>query len=232
MKIDIWSDIMCPFCYIAKRKLELALEQFDHKDKVSIHWHSFLLQPGIKYEEGKNIHDFLMESKGLSYERALKLTQHVKDTAKEVGLHFNFDKIVVANSFDAHRFTHFAAVHGYQNEAEEKLFKAYFVDGRNIGDHKVPKSVGKELGFKDWDLDDMLSSGKYSKEVNEDIYEARKLNIRGVPYFIFIRKYGISGAQPVNLFLQVLKKAYEDETKLIETSSSKGGSCINESCSF
>lgn len=231
MKIEIWSDIMCPFCYIGKRKLELALEKFKYKDNVEISWHSFLLQPNLQYEKGKTIYDYLVASKGLQYEQAIELTQYVTKMANEVGLDFHFDKIVVANSFDAHRFTHFAAKKGLQHQAEEKLFKAYFVEGKNIGDHEVLYEIGIALGFETDEVKEMLVTDGYAQEVIRDVKEAKNLNIRGVPFFIFNRRYGLSGAQPEHVFLEVLEKAYEDEIQLVEVTSADNSTCDDGSCS-
>lgn len=230
MKIEIWSDIMCPFCYIGKRKLELALADFKFKDQVEIIWHSFLLQPYLKYEEGKDIYDFLQDSKGLQSDQARELTHYVTEMAKQVGLDFDFNKIVVANTFDAHRFTHFAAKKGLQNEAEERLFAAYFVEGKNIGDHQVLIELGNELGLEDREVMEMLHSGAYGDAVKKDVKEAQNLNIRGVPYFIFNRKYGLSGAQPVNVFLEVLQKADEEESPIVDITSKNSPSCNDEAC--
>lgn len=230
MKIEIWSDIMCPFCYIGKRKLELALEKFKYRDDVKIIWHSYLLQPYIKYEEGKSIYNFLAESKGLEHEQVLSMTEHVTEMAQEVGLNFNFDKIVVANTFDAHRLTHFAASKGLQNEAEEQLFKAYFVEGKNIGDHQVLKDTGVALGLDGTELEGVLSSDQYIKEVKQDVAESQSLNIRGVPFFVFNRKWGLSGAQPVETFLEVLEKAYAEEKPFEEVETERTLSCDDESC--
>lgn len=229
MKIEIWSDVMCPFCYIGKRKLELALEKFEHEDKVSIIWHSFLLQPNLKFAEWKGIYEFLQESKGLRRDQAEGMTQHVTNMAKEVGLTFDFDKIVVANSFDAHRFIHFAAQQGLQNEAEEKLFAAYFEQGKNVEDHNVLAGIGEELGLDIPKLKEVLIGDAYVQDVKADIQEAQNLNITGVPFFVLNRKYGISGAQPVNIFLEVLEKAYKDEIQQMEVTA-EGNSCKDDNC--
>lgn len=232
MKIEIWSDIMCPFCYIGKRKLERALQKFEHREKAAISWHSYMLQPGLKYEKGKKIYDFLAESKGMHYDHAVAMTQQVAEMAKEVGLDFNFDKIVVANSFDAHRLTHFAKKHSLQDKAEEKLFEAYFVEGKNIGDYAVLQEIGVEVGLDAQKVKQMLDSGDYTSAVNADVNEAQKLSIRGVPFFIFNRKWGLSGAQPEDVFLEVLEKAYEEEHQIIEVASANDLSCEDGSCTI
>ncbi|MDQ3396015.1 MAG: DsbA family oxidoreductase, partial [Bacteroidota bacterium] len=177
----------------------------------------------------KGIYEFLQESKGLRRDQAEGMTQHVTNMAKEVGLTFDFDKIVVANSFDAHRFIHFAAQQGLQNEAEEKLFAAYFEQGKNVEDHNVLAGIGEELGLDIPKLKEVLIGDAYVQDVKADIQEAQNLNITGVPFFVLNRKYGISGAQPVNIFLEVLEKAYKDEIQQMEVTA-EGNSCKDDNC--
>src|SRR5690606_35924856 len=146
MKIEIWSDVMCPFCYIGKRKFEQAMAQFPHKDKVQDVWKSFQLSPDMQTDTGKSIHEFLAAHKGISLQEAKKMNDYVTQMAKQVGLTYDFDKSVVANSFNAHRFAHFAKQHGKQEDAEELLFRSYFTDGKNIDDYATLIQLGNEIG--------------------------------------------------------------------------------------
>ena len=137
MKVEIWSDIMCPFCYIGKRKFESALAQFEHKDDVDIVWKSFQLNPDMKTEAGKNINQYLAEIKGWSVEQAKEMNDRVTEMAKQVGLEYDLNKAVVANSFNAHRLIQFAKNTGKGDAAEERLFKAYFTEGKNVDELHV-----------------------------------------------------------------------------------------------
>ena len=210
MKVEIWSDVMCPFCYIGKRKFENALEQFAHKDEVEVVWKSFQLNPDMKTEAGKNINQYLAEVKGWSIEKAKEMNDHVSGIAKDIGLTYHLDKAVVANSFDAHRFSHLAKKYGKQNDAEEKLFEAYFTDGKNTADHQTLVQLGSEIGMDATEISTVLSSDEFSDEVNQDIYEAQQVGVRGVPFFVLGEKYAISGAQESSTFLQALNKTWEE----------------------
>ncbi|WMJ75129.1 DsbA family oxidoreductase [Cytophagaceae bacterium ABcell3] len=131
MKIEIWSDIMCPFCYIGKRHFDKALKKFPHKDKVQIQWHSFQLQPDIETKPGKSVKEFLAEVKGISLEKSQQIHENVTKMAFDAGLHYDFDKAIVANTMDAHRLTHLAEKYRLQHQIEERLFSAYFTEGSN-----------------------------------------------------------------------------------------------------
>ena len=176
MKVEIWSDVMCPFCYIGKRKFEMALNQFEGKDKVEITWKSFQLDPSIVTDASKSVNQFLAERKGWSLEHAAQMNDHVTKIAKEVGLEYNLDKSVVANSFDAHRFSNLAKKHNCQNEAEEQLFKAYFTDGKNTADFDTLIQLGVEIGLDAVEIKQMLESDDYSEAVRMDIYVRDEIN--------------------------------------------------------
>jgi protein disulfide-isomerase len=213
MIVEIWSDIMCPFCYIGKRKFEMALSQFPQKDKIELVWKSFQLAPEIKTQPDKNIHQFLADRKGMSLEQAKRMNEQVKQLAKQVGLTYHFDKSVVANTFNAHRFAHFAKQYGKQNEAEEILFRSYFTDGKNIDDFPTLIQLGKEIGLDSDKLKTALEDGSYADDVKQDIYEAKQVGVRGVPFFLFNRKFAVSGAQDSKVFLGTLEKAFDEWRK-------------------
>ena len=211
MKVEIWSDVMCPFCYIGKRHFEKALEEFSGKDNVEVVWKSFQLSPDAQRTPGKDIHDYLAERKGQTREWAKQMNDNVTAMAAKAGLRYDFDKAIVANSFDAHRFSHLAAKHGKQDAAEEQLFAGYFTEGKDISDHETLVAMGKAIGLDEQELRSMLNSDQYAEEVKRDIQEAEMLGARGVPFFVFDRKYGVSGAQPPETFLQVLEKAASEK---------------------
>ena len=196
MKIDIWSDIRCPFCYIGKRKLELALYDFPGKDSVEIVWHSFQLDPGLKTEHGVGVYEYLAERKGISRKQSEDMHRRVSDMALEAALEFNFDKVVVANSFDGHRLIQMAKAAGKAGEAEERLFRAHFTEGRDISDQQVLIESGVAIGLADTDVGDMLGSDAFGDQVRQDESTARYLGINAVPFFIFDNKLAVSGAHP------------------------------------
>jgi predicted DsbA family dithiol-disulfide isomerase len=213
MKVEIWSDVMCPFCYIGKRKFEQALAQFPSKDQIELEWKSFQLSPEIKTDQSKSIHQFLAEHKGMSLEQARQMNDQVSQMAASAGLVYNFDISVVANSFNAHRFSHFAKSKGKQNEAEELLFRSYFTEGKNIDDYPTLVKLGSEIGLDTEQLSEALATGRFAEGVRADIMEARELGVRGVPFFVFDRKYAVSGAQEINTFLQALENAFREWKK-------------------
>jgi predicted DsbA family dithiol-disulfide isomerase len=213
IKVEIWSDVMCPFCYIGKRKFETALAQFKDKDKVEIVWKSFQLNADLKTDPSKNTIQHLAESKGWTMEYTNSTVQYVMEMAEGVGLHYDFNKAVVANSFDAHRLIQFAKSKDKGDAAEERLFKAYFTEGKNTADHTVLLQLGKEIGLEETELKQVLDSDAFAKEVKNDIQEAEKIGVSGVPFFVFNRKYAVSGAQDPEVFLKSLIKASEEKSK-------------------
>ena len=184
MKVEIWSDIMCPFCYIGKRRFETALQQFPGKEDIEIVWKSFQLNPSIKTEAGKNINEYLVDTKGWTIEYAKQMNAQVTNMAKEVGLHYDFDKAIVANSFDAHRLIQLAKANRKGDEMEECLFKAYFTEGKNTADHATLIQLGTEIGLDPATIKKVLASNGYADKVEQDIYEAQQIGVRGVPYFV------------------------------------------------
>ncbi|WP_432710075.1 DsbA family oxidoreductase [Pedobacter sp.] len=210
MQVEIWSDVMCPFCYIGKRKFEQALAQFPEQEHIEVIWKSYQLAPDLVTDPKTNIHQYLAKHKGMSVEEAKGLNEYVTRMAAEVGLVYKLDQAVVANSFDAHRFSHFAKQFNKQLEAEERLFQAYFTEGKNIDDHDTLLQLGTEIGLDATLLDIALKNGSYTDEVRSDIYEAQQVGVRGVPFFVLDSKYSISGAQDSKTFLQALTQAYNE----------------------
>ncbi|MFT3948381.1 MAG: DsbA family oxidoreductase [Agriterribacter sp.] len=213
MKVEIWSDIMCPFCYIGKRKFESAMKTFNAADNIELEWHSFQLDPDIRSGDGKNLYQYLSERKGISYQQSVDMHKQVTDMAKAAGLEYNFDQAVVANSFDAHRLIQLAKTKGLGDAAEERLFHAYFTEGKDVSNRAVLKELGKDIGLDDTEVEEMLNSNAYTKSVQHDIKEAAQIGVRGVPFFVFNRKFAVSGAQPPEIFGQALQQSYEDWKK-------------------
>lgn len=212
LKVEIWSDVMCPFCYIGKRRFENALEKFEHQDKVEIIWKSYQLDPGMKNNTGVDLYDYLAERKGIAREQSAQMHHQMTAMAKEIGLTYNFDKAVIANSFDAHRLSHLAKAEGLQDTLEEALFKAYFTDGKNIADHDILIKIGTEAGLDAGSVQQVLDSNQYAEEVKRDIDEANQIGVRGVPYFVLGDQYAVSGAQHSETFLAALNQTWK-ETK-------------------
>lgn len=210
MKVEIWSDVMCPFCYIGKRRFEKALDQFSHKEDIEVVWKSFQLNPDMKTQPGKSINQYLAEVKGWSIEQAQQVNAQVTDMARDAGLEYDLDKAVVANSFDAHRLVQLAKTKGRGDEMEERLFKAYFTEGKNIADPFTLQQLGEEAGLDKSEVAELLASDSFSDRVNQDIYEARQIGVRGVPYFVLNDRYAVSGAQASETFAGALNQAWAE----------------------
>ncbi|UVI37378.1 DsbA family oxidoreductase [Brevibacterium spongiae] len=214
MKIEIWSDIACPWCFIGKRRFEAALDGFDHKNEVDVQWRSFQLDPSLPDHFDGTETEYLSQMKGMPTEQVRQMFDHVTEQAAGVGLSYDFDAVVVANSFTAHRFLHFAKTQGVMSEAKEALLSGHFEKGRDIGDIAYLSEVSSELGLDAAEVRRVLDSEEFSAEVRADISEAHSLGANGVPFFVIDRKYGISGAQPAEVFAQALDTAWEESQKL------------------
>ena len=211
MKVEIWSDIMCPFCYIGKRHFEKAIAQFEQTHSIEIEWKSFQLDPTIpKSVEKVSVYQYLADAKGISFEESKKMHDNVVQSAKNVGLTYNYDNAIIANSFDAHRMIQFAKSVELGDQVEEALFKAYFTDGKNIGDFNDLMDIGESIGLNKLDLKAVLESEQFANEVKNDISEAQKIGVRGVPFFVFDRKYAVSGAQPISVFIETIEKVLSE----------------------
>ncbi|MCU0361040.1 MAG: DsbA family oxidoreductase [Bacteroidia bacterium] len=206
IEIEIWSDVMCPFCYIGKRKFEIALQNFKHKEEVHVSWKSYLLDSGLVSDSSKSIHQHLAQSKGWTLDYAQEMSEYVSKMAKEVGLNYNMNSVKVANTFDAHRLIQFAKQFNKGSELEELLFKAYFCEGKNLADTKVLISIGESAGLNASELKNIFAGKDFSKEVLNDLKEAEDIGVSGVPFFVFNRKFAVSGAQDSKVFLDALQK--------------------------
>jgi predicted DsbA family dithiol-disulfide isomerase len=225
MKVDIWSDVRCPFCYIGKRKLETALQSFDHKDEVEIVWHSFELEPELVSNTTESIYDHLATRKRISKEQSLQMHAQMAAYAEAEGLSFNFDSIIVANSFDAHRLIHLAHAHGLGGVAKERLFKAYYTEGADISNKAVLTSLGAEAGLDPIAVQEMLESDAYAADVREDEQHAQEIGVTGVPFFVINQRYAVSGAQPSDTFLKALDYAWNEQEKETPLPMQEGASC-------
>lgn len=233
MKIEIWSDIVCPFCYIGKRKLETALEQFPHKEEVEIEFKSYQLDPNTPKYNGQNFYESMAKKIG-SIEQVKQMIGNVVHQAKLVGLDFNFDDAKPTNTFDAHRITKFAKEHGKDALISEKLFHANFVSCEDVGNIETLADIAADVGLdRNEALAVLQDKDKYSDEVLADIEQAKKYQISGVPYFIINQKYAISGAQLTEVFANALEKTWEEENPkpiFEDLSADDSGLCADGSC--
>ena len=205
MKVEIWSDVVCPWCYIGKRRLESALGQFEHADEVEIFWRSFQLNP--EAQQGKAV-PTLEYLAGRFGPQAAQMTDHVADVAKGDGLDMDFSKTLTVNTFDAHRLLHLAAELGVGDAAKERMLRAHFTEGADLASTDTLVALMQDVGVDPEKTRQTLVSGEYGDAVREDMEEARALGANGVPFFVIDRKYGVSGAQPVETFLTALRTAH------------------------
>lgn len=233
LKIQIWSDIMCPYCYIGKRRIEGALAEFPHGASVEIEWKSFQLDPTFVASKEDNMVEHLAEKYQKDTTWAQEMMDSMTQNAKNSGLDFHFEKAVMANSFNAHRLLHLAKKHNKSNELEELLFKAYLTDGKNINDLATLQDLGVQVGLEATEIESLLQSDQYAKEVKEDIEMASKIGVQGVPFFVFDNKYAVSGAQHQETFVNTLEKVWEEgdfKSKITILNSSNEDSCGIDGC--
>lgn len=215
MKVEVWSDIMCPFCYIGKRHYESALAKFDNASHIDIVWKSYQLDPTIPedVEKGMTTPEYLSTRKGMPLQQVEAMQQQVTLMAAKAGLEYHLDDAVVYNSFKAHRVIQLAKTKGWGDKAEELFFHAHFTLNKDLGDTDTLVEVGKEVGLSAEEVHEALTNENYAYEVKQDIQEAQQIGVRGVPFFVFNRKYAISGAQPVEAFVETLEKSYAEWQK-------------------
>ncbi|UKA64726.1 DsbA family protein [Arthrobacter sp. FW306-04-A] len=232
MKIEIWSDVACPWCYIGKRRFETALSEFPHRDSVEIQWRSYQLDPGIpEHYDGTEL-DYLSKRKGMDPAQVSQMFDHVALQGKGEGLNYRFEDVVVANSFTAHRLIHLAAAHGKQDEAKELLLSGHFEHGKDIGSQEYLTLLGSDLGLPEAEVAELFSTDKYAEDVRGDIAEARMFGVTGVPFFVIDRKYGLSGAQPAEVFTQALTQAWQEANPLVAVGSSDAEACGPDGCAI
>jgi predicted DsbA family dithiol-disulfide isomerase len=229
MKVEIWSDVACPFCWIGKHHFEAAIEQLGLKN-TEIEWRSFELDPHAQLQYDDDLYTLLANKYGQTRDWAVNMANDMKLKGRSIGLEFNFDDTKSTNTFDAHRLLHLAKSKGLQNEAEKILFKAYFKDGKQVGNRQELIEIGVEIGIDPMEVTQTLETDRFATEVRDDEQLGQELGIRGVPFFVVNRKYGISGAQPVEHFVNVLQKARSEEPTLIVEKDQQGESCGIDGC--
>ena len=227
MKVEIWSDVVCPWCYIGKRRFEAALARFPHRDQVEVEWRSFELDPHAASVhaagEGPEHADVLASKYGMSRVQAEAAIDNVTRAAAAEGLDFHLDLSLRSNTFDAHRVIHLAAARGVQGAVKERLMRAYFSEGEPVGDRDTLVRLAAEAGLHPADVEQVLDTDEHTEAVRADEAEARALGITGVPFFVVDRKYGVSGAQPADQLLAVLERAWSERSPLTLVGSAQAG---------
>ena len=209
MKIEVWSDIMCPYCYIGKLHYERALEQFQYKDQVELEWKAFQLNPDLPDKgNGVPVMDYLQNTLGVSEENIEKMNEQIAELAKENGVTYNLENAFAANTLDAHRLVKLAATKGLASQVMQLISKAYFEEAKDYSDYKVLTEVGVSAGLDKKEIEKLLSNDDYAYEVKQDIQEANNLGFDTVPTFLFNRKHALVGSQPVGAFIKTLQKSF------------------------
>lgn len=212
VRIDIWSDVICPWCYIGKRRLETALQGFEHADDVELHWHAFQLDPSHPQGRQEPVHDMLAKKFGAPAAQVRAMTRQVTEVAAGDGLHYALDRAIAVNTLDAHRLNRLADKYGLGGAMHERLLRAHLCEGEIVDDLDVLVRLGAEVGVPPEEAERALRGDDFAAEVADDIDHARRLGVTGVPFFVLNNAYGVSGAQPVGTFLAALRRTHPDTT--------------------
>ena len=196
LAVEVWSDVVCPWCYLGKRRFEAALAAFEHRDEVTVTWRSFELDPRAPRVREESLAEVLAGKYGMSVEQAREGHAQMTGMATAEGLEYHFDRARSANSFDAHRIIHLAAAHGRQDAAKERMLRAYFTEGELISDPDTLVRLAADVGVDPGQARAVLMGGGYAQAVRDDEDLAARMGIDGVPYFVLDRRYGVGGAQP------------------------------------
>jgi predicted DsbA family dithiol-disulfide isomerase len=210
LRVDIWSDIACPWCYVGKRRLEAAIARFEHAEDIDVHWRSFELDPDAKESTGAYA-ERLAAKYRVSVAEAESMIDRMTRVAADEGLEFHFERIRPGNTFDAHRLLHLAGERGRQTELNERLLRAYLTEGKAVGDPAVLAALAVEVGLDESEVRAVLATDRYAIDVRTDELQARELEITGVPFFVFDRRLGVSGAQSADILLVALGRALAEQ---------------------
>jgi predicted DsbA family dithiol-disulfide isomerase len=235
MKVEVWGDVTCTFCYTAKRKFDEALSQFKYKDKIEIVWKSFEVAPELKTDPDKRFPRFLSELKKIDLKQAEEMIDQVAESVRETGLTMDLHNAIPANSFNAHRLLHLAQQENMLGRAQEVLFKAYFSEGRNIDDIPTLIRLAHEIGLDAAVAESVFAGTEYTDVVRQDIYQAKEAGISSVPFFVFNKNTSVSGAQESKVYLETLKNSFTqwqlENREQAKTEITGGQSCeIGEDC--
>lgn len=230
MKIEIWSDIYCPFCYIGESYLKEALGKYPQGDKIELVYMSFELDPSLEKGQAYDTADYVAKKYHISPEQAVQNYKGIEKMGANRGLSMNFDQAIITNTFDGHRLIHWAADQGKMTQMVDRLFKAHFEDGLHVGDYEVLANLAAEIGLDKEQALEVLASNAYADKVKEDQEEGVALGINSVPFFVFDRKFSLSGAQPVELFEEAIEKAFGLEKGFQNLNSDSGLVCGPDGC--
>lgn len=211
MKIQVWSDYACPFCYIGKKELERAIESTGFTGKIDVEYKAYQLDPGAPAQSTESMYALLAKKFGSTEEQAKAQTAGITARAKEVGLNYDFDAMKSGNTFKAHRLAKYAETLNKEKEVVERLLKGYFEEGAQLGDTEVLIQLATEVGLDEGKVRDFLADDQLATEVLTDIQQAREIGVQGVPFFVINDKYAISGAQPTEVFEQAVQQVAEEE---------------------
>ncbi|MFG2088875.1 MULTISPECIES: DsbA family oxidoreductase [unclassified Spirillospora] len=230
MRVEIWSDVICPWCYIGKRQFEQALDGFGHRDQVEVVYRAFQLDPSFPEGETMDVADMLAGKYGMSREQAVEMNRQMEERAAGVGLEYHLEGGRSGNTADAHRMIHLGAEHGVQDAVVEALFKAHFTDRRSVFDHDSLVEVVAEAGLHATEAREVLTSGRFASDVDAEQRAARDIGATGVPFFVIDRRYGVSGAQPTETFAEVLGKAWAEANPALTTIGDEAAACTDDTC--
>jgi len=205
--VEIWSDVVCPWCWVGKRRFEAALERFAHRDEVTVEWRSFELDPSAPRERDVDGATHLAHKYGVSRAQAEQMQRQMTEVAAGEGLDFRFDRARAGTTFDAHRLVHLGKRHGLQDAVKERFFRAYLTEGEPIGDPAALGRLAVDAGLPEDEVREVLATERFAEEVRDDERTAAALGITGVPFFVVDRTIGASGAQPPETLLELLRRA-------------------------
>jgi predicted DsbA family dithiol-disulfide isomerase len=229
MKVEIWSDVVCPWCYIGKRRFERALARFEHADEVEVQWRSFELDPSAPRVQAEPHATRLARKYGVSPAQVEAMDARLVGEATKEGLDFHLAESKGGNTFDAHRLIHLGAERGCAGEVEERLMSGYFTEGAAIGERAELVRLAVDVGLDEAEVKAILASDRFADEVRADEARARAFGISGVPFFAIDERYGVSGAQPADVLLDVLRQAYVNSQMAVvggdDADSCAGGRC-------
>jgi predicted DsbA family dithiol-disulfide isomerase len=230
--VEVWSDVVCPWCFIGKRQLEAAVARFGHGDEVSVEWRSFELDPAAPPTSELPMSEILQRKYGMSAEQVASTQQRITGLAADLGLEYHLDEVQAGNTFDAHRLIHLAGTHGLSDAMKERLMVAYFTEARPIGDRATLTELAAEVGLDPAEVDDVLSGDRFGAEVRGDEARARALGASGVPFFVIDEAYGVSGAQPAEVLLGALEQAWtaSHPLSMVTGATDAGEACDDGSC--
>ena len=203
IKVEVWSDVSCPFCWLGKARLDAAIASTQINAEVVMR--SFQLNPDIKTDPEVSLFDYLHRAKGYPPDQVKQINLRLSESGRQAGLNFNFEKVVVANTMRAHSLIKYASRTSVGSAVTSALFRAYFSEGQNVDDLETLQSIAEQNGMDKIDFLNAVSTGRFTSEILADISEASSLNVRGVPFFVFNRKFAISGAQEQSVFEQALR---------------------------